>query len=355
MLLGMTADDFIPQDHPIRAIREIVQGVLGELSATFDAMYKAKGRPSVPPEHLLKASLLMALYTVRSERQFCERLRYDILFKWFLGLNLDDPAFHPTTFTHNRERFLEHDVAGAFLGAVVREAQRRKLISEDHFTADGTLLQAWASTKSYRPRDGAPPSDGGGRNPDVDFHGERRSRETHASTTDPEALLFKKARGEAAKLCFSGHLLTENRHGLVLDVLLTQATGTAERDAVVTMLDRQQERKQGVTLGADKAYDTQGMIASLEEREVIGHIAQNTSGRKSAVPDAIAQSSGYMLSQRRRKLVEEVFGWMKTVGGLRKLRYIGLAKNQLCVTFTAALYNIVRMVSLSAQVGAAAA
>jgi transposase len=349
MLLGKTPDDLVPQQHPIRAIKAIVDRVLTELSPVFDEMYKkGRGRPSVPPEHLLMATLLMALYSIRSERQFCERLQYDLLFKWFLGLNIDDAAFHPTTFTHNRTRFLTHDVAGAFLGAVIREAQSRKLISEDHFTADGTLLQAWASIKSYRPKDEEPRDGSGGRNPDVDFKGERRSRDTHASTTDPEALLFKKAASEAARLCFAGHLLTENRHGLVIDALLTQATGGAEREALVTMLDRQNGRAKGATLGADKAYDTAAMIAALGDRDVVPHIAQNTSGRSSAVRDEIAQSAGYATSQRRRKLVEEVFGWMKTIGGLRKLRYIGLTKNQLCLTFAAALYNIVRMVSLSA-------
>jgi hypothetical protein len=242
------------------------------------------------------------------------------------------------------------------LGAVIREAQARHLISEDHFTVDGTLLQAWASIKSYRPKDEEPPSGPGGRNQDVDFKGERRSRDTHASTTDPEALLFRKAANDAAKLCFAGHVMTENRYGLVVDALLTQATGGVEREAATTMLDRKKGRKKGVTLGADKGYDTADMVAALAERDVVPHIAQNTSRRRSAVPDETAQSSGYATSQRRRKLVEEVFGWMKTVGGVRKLRYVGLAKNEQCFTFTAALYNIVRMVSLTkAGIGVAPA
>lgn len=349
MLLGKTADDFIPADHPIRAIKALVDRVLTTLSPTLDEMYKDKGRPSVPPENLLRGLLLIGLYSIRSERQFCERLRYDILFKWFLDMNLDDAPFHPTTFSQNRDRLLEHDVAAAFFAQVVQEAQERNLISEDHFTADGTLFQAWASLKSYRPKDEEPPSGSGGRNAEVDFKGERRSRDTHESRTDPEARLFRKSQNAAALLCFAGHLLTENRHGLALDVLVSEATGGAEREAAITMLDRRKNRKKGVSFGADKAYDTAAMVAALTEREVIPHIAQNTSGRTSAVPDDIAQSAGYLTSQRRRKLVEEVFGWMKTVAGLRKLRFIGLPKNQQYVTLMTALYNIVRIVSLSAK------
>ena len=345
MLLGVTPDQLVPANHPIRAIRLLVDAVLAELSPRFDAMYERIGRPSVPPEHLLKSSILMALYSLRSERQFCERLQYDILFKWFLDLNISEPAFDATTFTKNRERLLDHDIARAFFGEVVREAQRRRLLSEDHFSVDGTLLQAWASIKSYRPRDEQTPP-GGGRNPDVDFRGERRSRETHASHTDPDALLFKKAASEAARLCYMGHALIENRHGLVVDVQFTQATGGAEREAAITMLDRMKGRKGSITLGADKGYDTYGFQDQLTARDVVAHVAWNDGGKRRPIPEELEGDPAYQTSQRRRKLVEEVFGWMKTVGAGRKLRYIGLRRNELWATLTAAVYNLVRMAKI---------
>jgi IS5 family transposase len=288
----------------------------------------------------------MAFYSIRSERQFCERLRYDLLFKWFLDLNISDPPFHPTSFTKNRERLLSHDIATAFLGAVVREAQQRRLLSEDHFSVDGTLLQAWASTKSYRPRDEQDPPQGGGRNREVDFHGERRSRETHVSRTDPEALLFKKGTYESARLSYAGHALVENRNGLVVDLLVTPATGSAERAAALLMLDRMEGLKAGITLGADKGYDTYGMHDALAARKVVPHLAWNDGLKKRPAPEVLSADPGYRVSQRRRKVVEEVFGWVKTIGGGRKLRYIGLARNQLWATFTAAAYNLVRMANL---------
>lgn len=348
MLLAVTPEDLVPADHPVRRIRAIVDTVLGRLSPHFEGMYAAVGRPSIPPEHLLKASLLMALYSIRSERQFCERLQYDLLFKWFLGLNIADRAFDASSFSKNRQRLLDHEVAMAFFGEVVQEARRRRLLSEDHFSVDGTLLQAWASTKSYRPRDEEePPS--GGKNPDVDFRGQRRSRETHVSRTDPEALLFKKAESEAARLCYMGHALVENRHGLVVDIAVTQATGRAEREAALGMVDRMRERRAGMTLGADKAYDTYAFREGLEARDVEAHLAWNDGLKRQPQPEALAQDAGYQTSQRRRKIVEEVFGWMKTVGGGRKLRYVGLARNQLWAMLTAAAYNLVRIANLEAQ------
>lgn len=352
MLLGVTPDQLIPANHPIRAIRAVVDAVLEQLSPLFSAMYEPIGRPSVPPEHLLKASILMALYSLRSERQFCERLQYDILFKWFLDLNISERAFDATTFTKNRERLLEHDIARAFFGEVVREAQGRRLLSEDHFSVDGTLIQAWASLKSYRPRDEQDPPAGGGRNPDIDFHGQQRSRETHVSRTDPEALLFKKAASEAARLSYIGHALIENRHGLVVDVQLTQATGGAEREAAIAMVDRMKERKKGITLGADKGYDTYAFQDQLAARDVTSHVAWNDGLKRRPIPDALDQDPAYQRSQRRRKLVEEVFGWMKTVGAGRKLRYIGLTRNQHWATLTAAVYNLVRMAKLGMPAGA---
>ena len=344
MLLAMTPDSFIPDDHPIRRIKPIVESALVRLSPLFNEMYAERGRPSIPPEHLLKASLLIALYSIRSERQFCERLRYDLLFKWFLDLNVSDEPFDASTFSKNRERLLAHDVSGAFFAEVVAEARRRRLLSVDHFTVDGTLLEAWASLKSYRPRDEQDPPQGGGRNPDVDFRGQQRSRDTHRSTTDPEARLFKKGAHQAAKLSYMGHVLTENRHGLVLAVELTAASGTAEREAALLMLDR--STAGGVTLGADKGYDTRDFVAQLRSRGVTPHVAQNDTRRRSAVDRRTTRHVGYGQSLRRRKLVEQVYGWVKTVGGGRKLRFVGLARNRHWLEFTAAAYNLVRLAKL---------
>jgi len=345
MLLALTPDQFVPADHPIRRIKPIVESVLSRLSPLFDEMYAERGRPSIPPEHLLKASLLIALFSVRSERQFCERLHYDLLFKWFLGLNVGDPSFDASTFSKNRERLLRHQVADAFFAEVVEEARHRHLLSAEHFTVDGTLLEAWASLKSYRPRDEDDGPRGGGRNPEVDFRGQRRRRETHASHTDPEALLFKKGAGQAAKLSYLGHVLTENRHGLVVDVELTQATGRGEREAALGMLDRRCPRGRA-TLGADRGYDSRDFIAACRERSVTPHVAQHQARRRSAVDGRVTRHAGYAQSQRRRKVVEEVFGWMKTVGGLRKLRYAGRSRNRLCLQLTAAAYNLLRIAKL---------
>lgn len=346
MLLALTPDQLVPADHPIRRIKAIVEPVLTRLSPLFEEMYAERGRPSIPPEHLLKASLLIALYSVRSERQFCERLQYDLLFKWFLDLNVADPAFDATTFSKNRERLLEHAVADAFFAEVVAEAKRRKLLSADHFTVDGTLLEAWASLKSYRPRDeddaGRPGS--GGRNPEVDFRGQRRRRDTHVSRTDPEAQLYTKGSRQTAKLCYMGHVLTENRNGLVVGVALTEADGFAERAAALALLDRCVFGR--ATLGADRGYDTSDFVTDCRQRQVTPHVAQHTTGRRSAIDGRTTRHPGYAVSQRRRKRVEEVFGWAKTVGGLRKLRYLGRARNSLCAMLTAAAYNLVRIAKL---------
>jgi len=350
MLLAVTPEDLVPVEHPIRRIRAIADAALAELSTTFTAMYAPGGRHSVPPEHLLKGTLLMALYSMRSERQFCERLQYDLLFKWFLGLNISDRAFDHASFSKNRERLLKHAVAEQFLAAVTQEAQRRRLISDDHFTVDGTLLQAWASLKSVRPRDtDDPPGQGGGRNPGVDFHGQQRTNDTHVSRTDPQARLARKGRGQETRLCYAGHVLMENRHGLILDVHVSEATGTAERDAALVMLDRRRTTGKRATLGADKGYDTRAFVRALRAREVTPHVTQNTSGRRSAIDGRTTRHAGYAMSQRVRKRVEECFGWIKTTGNGRKLRYIGLAKNQLWATFTAVAYNLVRMANIAAS------
>lgn len=349
MLSLVTADQLVPEDHPVRQIKPIVDNALRELSPTFARMYAETGRPSIPPEHLLKACLLIALYSVRSERQFCERLQYDLLFKWFLDLNITDPAFDASTFSKNKERLLEHEVARGFLGRVLEEARRRRLLSEDHFTVDGTLLEAWASLKSFRPKDGegSPPTTGE-KNPSVDFHGEKRMNDTHQSTTDPVARLAKKGRGKEARLCFTGHVLMENRHGLVVDVALSQATGTAERDAALDMLE-QVPGSHRITVGADKGYDTAEFVTSCRMMNVTPHVARRQTSR---VDGRTTRHAGYQVSQQIRKRVEEVFGWVKTVGGGRKLRYRGVERNRLWWEFTAAAYNLLRMAKLALTIPA---
>ncbi|HEX3900348.1 MAG TPA: IS5 family transposase [Mycobacteriales bacterium] len=349
MLLGVTADELVPADHPIRRIRRLVDHALAELSPTFAQMYKDGGRPSIPPEHLLKGSLLIALYSIRSERQFCERLQYDLLFKWFLDLNIADPAWDASTFSKNRQRLLDQEVARRFFAAVLAEAKKRRLLSADHFTVDGTLLEAWASLKSFVPKDAgkdddAPPLAGGGKDVAVDFHGETRSNATHASTTDPDARLAKKGAGKEAKLCYLGNVLMENRTGLVVDVETLVASGTGEVDAALTMLDRLGGTQQ-ITIGADKGYDQRRFVDGCRGMAVTPHVAQK---QRSATDGRTTRHAGYAVSQRLRKRVEEIFGWEKTVGGLRKLRYRGLEKVAYTFTFTAAAYNLVRMAKLDA-------
>ncbi len=343
MLSLITADRLVPDDHPIRQIKPIVDNALHELSQTFNKMYAGTGRPSIPPEHLLKACVLIALFSVRSERQFCERLQYDLLFKWFLDLNITDPAFNASTFSKNKERLLEHEVAKEFLVAVLGEARRRKLLSEDHFTVDGTLLEAWASLKSFRPKDGDGTPGSGERNPDVNFHGEKRTNDTHQSTTDPQARLARKGRGKEARLCFNGHVLMENRHGLVVDVALTQATGTAERDTALDML-KGVSKTHRVTVGGDKGYDTQDFVTRCRSMIITPHVARR---QTSKLDGRTTRHAGYHVSQRIRKRVEEIFGWVKTVGGGRKLRYKGIERNQLWWELTAAAYNLMRMARIA--------
>ena len=344
MLSVVTPDQLVPQGHPIRQIKPIVDRALAELSPTFGAMYAEVGRPSIPPEHLLKGCLLIALYSIRSERQFCERLQYDLLFKWFLDLNIMDPAFDASTFSKNKSRLLEHQVAQQFFGAVLAEARLRHLLSAEHFTVDGTLLEAWASLKSFRPKDSGGESPAKNeKNPNVDFRGEHRVNATHASTTDPEARLARKGPGKEAKLCFAGHVLMENRTGLVVDVAVTQATGRAEREAALEMLDRLPGRRRA-TVGADKNYDTAAFVAECREMNITPHVARRV---WSNLDRRSTRHPGYRLSQRVRQRVEEIFGWIKTVGGGRKLRYTGVDRNQLWARMTATAYNLVRMAKLA--------
>lgn len=343
MLSLVTANDLVPEGHPIRRIKPMVDKALAELSPTFSRMYAEAGRPSIPPEHLLKACLLIALYSVRSERQFCERLQYDLLFKWFLDMNIIDPAFDASVFSKNKERLLEHEVAREFLGEVLAEARRLKLLSEDHFTVDGTLLEAWASLKSFRPKDDTEvPATTGEKNPEVDFHGEKRSNDTHQSTTDPEAMLAKKGKGKEAKLCFMGHVLMENRNGLVVDVALTQATGTAEREAALGML-RKVSGSRRITVGGDKNFDTKDFVTNCRSMVVTPHVARRDT---SIVDGRTTRHAGYQMSQRIRKRVEEIFGWDKTVAGCRKLRYKGMERNRLWWELTAAAYDLLRMAKI---------
>src|SRR5215204_3045064 len=352
MLAFVDLETRIPLDHPLRTIKSLADEALADLSPLFDGMYAELGRPSIPPERLLKASLLISLYSVRSEYAFCEELNYHLLFRWFLGMDMVEPSFDSSTFSKNRERLLEHQVAREFFDAVVRRAAERDLLSDEHFTVDGTLIEAAASLKSFRRKDqppsDQPPDDPG--NPSVNFRRERRSNATHQSTTDPQARLAKKGKGKEARLAYAGHALMENRHGLLLDFQVSQATGTAERDVVPDLIDQARERGfKPRTLGADKGYDTQACVADLRERQVTPHVAQNTSGRRSAIDGRTTRHVGYAISQRKRKLVEEIFGWMETIGGFRRTRFIGLQRTQLAGYFVAAAYNLVRMARLVAR------
>ena len=353
MLTLVNPEKRVPANHPIRLIKALAEVALKELSPLFEQMYSEVGRPSIPPERLLKASLLMALYTVRSERMFCEQLDYNLLFRWFLDLNWDEPSFDHSTFSRNRTRLLEHDVAGEFFRTVVAEARELKLTSDEHFTVDGTLIEAWASMKSVRPKDcsGERPAEGGGRNTERDFHGQRRSNDTHASTTDPEARLYRKGRGKEAKLCFMGHGLMENRHGLLVDACLTLADGHAERVAALHMIEPRADRPQAITLGADKAYDAEDFINELRSMKVTPHVAQNTSGRSSAIDGRTTRHGGYAVSQRIRKRIEEAFGWIKVVAGQEKTKFRGRDRVGWAFTFAAAAYNLVRLPKLLALPG----
>lgn len=330
----------VPADHPLRRIRHITDRALARISPRLDALYVKFGRPSIPPEKLLRAQLLQALYTIRSERQLMEQLEYNLLFRWFVGLGIDDPVWSPTTFTKNRDRLLDGDIAAAFFEAVRGHADTKGLLSHEHFTVDGTLLEAWASHKSFRPRETPPPSDGGS-NVAVDFRGTRRTNATHQSTTDPDARLYKKGVGRPAQLAYGGHLLVENRSGLIVEARVTPADGFGERDAALGMAQAIPGGR--ITLGMDKGYDYPEFVAALRSMAVTPHVAQNTTNRRSAIDARTTRHPGYATSQRQRKRVEQVFGWMKTVGGLRKLRHRGGALVTWIFTFTAAVYNIVRM------------
>jgi transposase len=348
MFSYLSPDARVPKDHPLRGIRKILNAVLEDLSPVFEKLYSKIGRPSVPPEQLLRALLIQILYSVRSERMLMEQLGYNLLFRWFVGLSMDEPVWVPTVFSKNRDRLLRGDVARELLTRVVEEARKAELMSEEHFTVDGTLLKAWASHKSVKPIDSEPkqdPPDAGSRNETVDFRGEKRTNETHRSTTDAEARLYRKGEGRAAELSYMGHVLMENRNGLVADAMATQATGTAEREAAVSMVEEVPGLNR-VTLGADKGYDIKEHVRNLRDRNVTPHVAQNTSGRKSAIDERTTRHPGYQTSQRKRKRVEEIFGWMKTVGLLRQLRHRGREAIDWTFKLTAAAYNLTRLRAL---------
>jgi len=336
----------IPRRHPLRRVKELVEVSLARLGRDFDRMYASEGRPSIAPEKLLRAQLVQALFTIRSERQLMEQLDYNLLFRWFVGLGIDEPVWDPTTFTKNRDRLLDHDIARRFFEEVLSQARAAHLLSDEHFTVDGTFIEAWASQKSFQPKgdgDGRPP--GGGRNEPNDFRGEKRSNDTHASTTDPDARLMRKSHNDGARLVHQGHVLTENRHGLVVDATVTiAATSASERQAALEMIDRRGLRRG--TVGADRAYDNQAFVQLLRTRGLVPHVAQNTVNRASAIDGRTTHHPGYQVSQRRRKMVEEVFGWMKTVGTLRKTRHRGRRLVASIFLFTAAAYNLVRLRSL---------
>ncbi len=341
-------EDRIPESHGLRKLRGYVELVLERLSPEFDKIYSSEGRPSIPPERLLRALLLQVLYTIRSERQLMEQLDYNLLFRWFVGLGMDDEVWDATVYTKNRERLFEGRIAEQFFDEVLNLARKQALLSSEHFTVDGTLIQAWAGHKSFKKKDGddgKPPTSGGSSNPDADFRGEKRTNETHSSTTDPDARMCKKGR-DGAQLCYAGHVLTENRNGLVVKAGVTIATGKCERETAIAMLGDLDGTKR-ITLGADKVYDTREFVKELRDLNVTPHVAQSDKNRSSAIDRRTTNHPGYAISQRKRKRVEEVFGWLKTVGGLRKTRHKGLSKVNWMFTFATAAYNLVRIRNLA--------
>lgn len=348
----LSIEERIPGDHPLRKIKKLADQRLEKLSTVFNRMYSQLGRPSIAPERVLKSLLLIALYSVRSERQFCEQLQYNLLFRWFLDMELEENSFDATVFSKNRERLMVHEVGRLFFDAVINQAREANLLSEDHFSVDGTLIEAWASLKSFRPKGEDGPGDkdqGDPGNRWVDFHGEKRSNDTHESKSDPESLLARKGVGKEAKLCYGTHALMENRNGLLVDLKVTQATGTAEREAAEEMIKRQ--RRKGVevkSVGADKNYDTRGFVDFLRGRKIAPHVAANTKRKGgSAIDGRTTRHQSYSVSQKIRKRIEEIFGWMKTVGGFRKTRYRGVDRTQLAAWWVGAAYNLVRMAKLA--------
>ena len=335
----------VPAKHPLRKIRQIVNDALATLDGEFSRLYASEGRPSIAPEKLLRASLLQAFYSIRSERQLMEQLDYNLLFRWFVGLGVDDPVWVPTVFTKNRDRLLDADVAAKFMAAVLAHREVKPLLSNDHFSVDGTLVEAWASLKSFRAKDGSDEPPSPGRNGERDFHGEKRANDTHESTTDPDAKLYRKSSNTAAKLCFIGHALAENRHGLIVQADATTASSRAEREAAIAMIERHStSSERRLTVAADKGYDTKGFVAECRRMCVTPHVAAKV--RHSAVDGRTTRHASYAVSQRKRKLIEEAFGWAKTVAGLAKVKVRGLDRVRHQFTFAMAAYNLIRMPKL---------
>jgi transposase len=340
MLVAFSLEERVPSDPPLRTIRRLADEALGSMSGTLTTMYSHTGRPSIPPERLIGALLLQVLYSIRSERQLVEQLHYSLLYRWFVGMGIEETIWGASSFTRNRQRLIDADAGRALMTAILLQARRQKLLSEEHFSVDGTLIEAWASQKSFQRKDGEPPADGGG-----DFRGQRRSNDTHASVTDPEARLARKGPGQESRLAFMGHALMDNRHGLVVDGCATQATGSAERDAAGEMVDQIKHGNE-LTLAADKGYDTQAFVERLTQAKVKPHIAQNTTNRRSAVPDVIARTEGYAKSINARRKIEGIFGWLKRIGGMKKVKLRGTAKVDSLFTFALAAYNLVRLRTL---------
>ena len=344
MFSYVSPEQRVPTEHPLRPLRAMMDDILKEMSPRFAKLYADTGRPSIPPERLLRALLLQILYTVRSERLLMEQLNYNLLFRWFVGMEMDEVVWNHAVFSKNRERLLNEEMAEVFFQRVLERA--KPYLSDEHFTVDGTLIEAWASHKSFRPKDGGEPPSGNGR--EVDFHGERRNNETHQSTTDPDARLYKKSKGSEAKMSYLGHALMENRHGLLVDTMVTLADGTAERDAALLMASQISGVKQ-VTLGGDKNYDTQEWVRDLREMKVTPHVAQNNTNRRSAIDGRTTHHPGYAISQKKRKRIEESFGWMKIIGMLKKVKLRGLEKVSWLFTYVAAVYNLYRLQRLETQ------
>ena len=367
MLMLRSAEDVVSKEHPLRRVKTLADTALKELSGVFDAMYAGSGRDSVPPERLLKASLLMAFYSVRSERLFCEQLGYNLLFRWFLDMDMVEAPFDHSSFSKNRARLMQQDVAKLFFGKVIEQAQTARLTSSEHFSVDGTLIDAWASFKSFQPKDataerqarnrrkterkrrGGKGPKGGGRNADVNFHRQKRSNETHQSTTDPEARLMKKGDGQPARLSYAGHALMENRNGLLIDFRISEANGRAERDTALMMLVEELPGSKPITIGADKGYDSREFVEQCRHYGVVPHIAQHNTGRRSAIDLRTTRHQSYALSQRIRKRIEEAFGWIKTIGNFRRTRYKGRERTQLAAYLVGTAYNLIRMAKLLPQ------
>ncbi len=339
MFALISLEDRVPSDHPLRSFKTLADEALKTLSPQFDEMYEPNGRVSVPPEQLLKAMLLIALFSVRSERQFCEQLDYNLMFRWFLDMDMTEPSFNHSTFSRNRDRPLGQDIAKAFLAAIVEQASTRKLLSKERFSVDGTLTQAWASQKSFRPKN----DDDHDSSSWSDFKGKKRSNETHEPRTDPEAKLFRKGRGQMARLCYAGHVLMENRNGLIAGACVTETTGRCEREAALELLDELPPSERRRTLAADRGYDTRAFVAACRERRVTPYVAQNISGRRSAIDGRATRHEGYDISIMVRRRIEEIFGWMKTVGGIRRTRFKGRQKTEFFTLISAAAYNLVRI------------